>query len=75
MADATNTNESSGSPGAAIPKTFDPKAHYEVEFLKVIDLGDMKMRPAHSYPFIGGDLLATIDRSAIKSAKLVEYSN
>jgi len=52
-------------------QTFEPDAHYEVVFQRFVDLGDMKLRPAHAYPYVAGSLLATLPPGAIKSARRV----
>jgi len=51
------------------PDVYEADAFYEVRFAKVIDLGDMRLRPAHDYPSIAGSLLAGIPADAIASAK------
>jgi len=53
------------------PESYDADAFYEVCFAKVVDLGDMKLRPAHDYPSISGSLLATLPPDAILSAKKI----
>jgi len=53
------------------PESYDADAFYEVRFAKVIDLGDMKLRPAHDYPSIAGSLLASLPPDAILSARKI----
>lgn len=50
------------------PATYEADAFYAVRFSKVVDLGDMKLRPAHDYPSIAGSLLAQLPPDAIQSA-------
>jgi hypothetical protein len=47
---------------------YEADAFYAVRFSKVVDLGDMKLRPAHDYPSIAGSLLAQLPPDAIQSA-------
>lgn len=56
---------------AMTPDSYDPEAFYETRFAKVVDLGDMKLRPAHHYPSISGSLLASLPPDAILSAKKI----
>ena len=51
---------------------YEPTAHYAVEFRRVVDLGDMKLRPAHRYPYVDGATLNACPPDAIKSATRVD---
>lgn len=61
----TSVNESV----SLVPETYEAGAFYDVQFARVVDLGDMKLRPAHSYPSVAGELLASLPADAISSAK------
>lgn len=55
---------------ATLPTAFEPDAYYEVKFARVIEVGGMKLRPAHSYRLLGR-VLADMPADALASAILV----
>lgn len=63
---ATQTNAGASAPA------YENDALYEVDLIKVINLGDMKLRPSLSNkPKVRGSLLATFPADAVRGAKKV----
>lgn len=65
MADTTDA-------GAQAP-AYEDAALYEVDLAKVVNLGDMRLRPSlTSKPKVRGELLKTLPADAVRSAKRVD---
>lgn len=57
--------------GATAP-AYDDAALYEVDLVKVVNLGDMRLRPSHdNKPHVRGELLKTFPADAVRGAKRV----